>query len=133
MTEAVMADVLTLDRVIRKIEERRGPFVLVGLLLREDSAGMWDLVISAPWLEKGKLKALGDFVKDVADAAGEGFVREFSRIVTLTRKDRALRAILDETRHASMPYRKAGRDLFGLPVEQAYVLRAAHRGVPHAT
>jgi len=33
----------------RTLSERRGPFVLFGVFMREGSLGLWDLVVSAGW------------------------------------------------------------------------------------
>ena len=113
-----------LDRVLDTIEAERGPFLLAGLFMREDSPSRWDLVVSAPWLQRGKLVALGDFVKHLSDALGQEEVMSLSRIVTLNRKDPALKRILQELGPIARPVEKAGHNLFGLPLEHAYVLRA---------
>jgi hypothetical protein len=116
-----------LDRVLHAIEAQRGPFVLAGLFMREDAPGRWDLVVSAPWLQRGKLVALDDFVKRLSDALGQEEVLSLSRVVTLNRKDPALKRILQELGSITQPVEKVGHNLFGLPVEHAYVLRAHGR------
>ena len=116
-----------LRNVASQLEEERGPFTLFGLFLREDSPGRWDLVLSAPWLEKGRLKALGEFVQVLTDAIGQDGVFSFSRIVPLNGHDPALRAILREVTSAALPFSKQGHSLFGLPIEEAYILRAKTR------
>jgi hypothetical protein len=113
-----------LGKVVAAIEAERGPFVLFGVFMREDSSGRWDLVVSAPWLEEGKLKALGEFVQTLAKGIGEEEVLSFSRIVTLNRDDFALHAVLDGVAGARLPLHKEGPGLFGLPLEHAHVLRA---------
>ncbi|PYQ54614.1 MAG: hypothetical protein DMF78_05255 [Acidobacteria bacterium] len=113
-----------LEKALPAIEARRGPFLLVGLFLREESPGPWDLVVSAPWLEDRKLRTLDALVKYLSEAAGKDFIQDLSRIVTLDAHSDVVRSVLAETRRASLPLHKVGRDLFGLPVEEAYVLRA---------
>jgi hypothetical protein len=49
-------------RVMEDISAERGEFVFFGLFLREEAPDTSDVVISAPWLEAGKLKALREFV-----------------------------------------------------------------------
>lgn len=122
-----MIDRSKLDRVLKSIEAERGPFVLAGLFMREDSPGRWDLVVSAPWLQRGKLVALGEFVKRLSDALGQEEVLNLSRIVTLNRKDAALKRILQELGSITKPVEKVGNNLFGLPLEHAHVLRAHGR------
>jgi hypothetical protein len=124
-----MIDRIKLDRVLRAVEAEHGPFVLAGLFMREDSPSRWDLVVSAPWLQRGKLLALGEFVKRLSDALGQEEVLSLSRIVTLNRSDPALQSILHEVGTITEPVAKIGDNLFGLPLEQAHILRA-HRRTP---
>ncbi len=49
-----------------EIARKKGEFTLFALLMRADAPGTWDLVVSAPWLESGKLKATGEFVRLLA-------------------------------------------------------------------
>lgn len=116
-----------LRNIASQLEAERGPFTLFGLFMREDSPSRWDLVLSAPWLEKGKLKALGEFVEVLTDAIGQDGVFSFSRIVTLNGQDPTLRAILREVASTTLPFSKHGHSLFGLPIEEAHILRAKAR------
>jgi hypothetical protein len=52
------------------------------------------LVVSASWLEEGKLKALGEFVEKAASIIGEEDFLLLSRIVTLNHDDPNLKKIL---------------------------------------
>ena len=58
-------------RVMEEVSAARGEFVFFGLFLREEAPDTWDVVISAPWLEAGKLKALGEFVEKITTIAGK--------------------------------------------------------------
>jgi hypothetical protein len=120
-----MIETVKLQKFMKQVEARKGRFTLFGLFLREDSPGLWDLVLAAPWLENGKLKALGEFVEKMSQAFGHDEVMSFSRIVTLNHDDPALRAILSETSSLKRPFEQQGHDLFGLPIEHAVILRAA--------
>ena len=91
--------------------------------MREEASGRWDLVISAPWLEAGKLKALGEFVEKLSDRFGQEEAMSFSRIVTLNSDDPALHTILEEVAADRIPYEEQGTGLFGLPIEHAVILR----------
>ena len=122
--------VAKLEVVARAVEVKRGPFALFGLFMREDSPRLWDLVVSAPWLEEGGLTALREFVKTLASVIGQEAVRSLSRVVTLNRDEPALHAILAEVGEAPLPLSKQGHNLFGLPIEDAYILRARHRRPP---
>ena len=79
-------DLEKLRLVMDEVTEEKGPFTLFGLFLREDAPNKWDLVVSAPWLEHGKLKALGEFAEKLAVGVGEQAVMELSRIVTVSQR-----------------------------------------------
>ena len=122
--------VAKLEEVARAVEAKRGPFNFFGLFLREDSPRLWDLVVSAPWLEEGRLTALRELVKTLASVIGQEAVRSLSRVVTLNRDEPALHAILAEVGQAPLPLSKQGHNLFGLPIEDAHILRARRRRPP---
>ncbi len=73
----MMEYVRQLEKVASTIEATRGPFTLFGLFMREDAPGRWELVASAPWLEKGKLFALGKLVEAVSEELGRDALRNF--------------------------------------------------------
>jgi hypothetical protein len=72
----------------------------------------------------GGLKALREFVKELAKTFTQEEVMSFSRIVTLNDDYPSLQQILSEAAPAKKPLEKQGRSLFGLPVEHAVILRA---------
>ncbi len=122
-----------LAEFIVTVEKTRGPFELFGLFKREDAPTGWDLVVAAPWLERGKLKALSEFVRELSNALGVEALSDFSRIVTLHRNDPAYSAVLNAIGSDKPPIERSGENLFGLPVEQAYILRARARKERHLT
>jgi hypothetical protein len=119
-----------LRALMDRIAAKKGEFAFFGLFLRDEAPDKWDLVVSAPWLEKGKLKALSEFVEELASAVGEEQLLSLSRVVTLRADDPSLDAVL---RHISVDgdvreYQDA--DLFGLKMRHAYIFRAAK---PHTS
>jgi hypothetical protein len=107
-----------LEEVAEAIEAKRGPFALFGLFMREDSPRLWDIVVSAPWMEEGRVTALREFVEVLTNAFGREAMLSFSRIVTLNRGEPTLDAILGEVGEAPLPVSKQGHNLFGLPVKE---------------
>src|SRR2546423_5692471 len=81
-------------RLMEDISAERGEFVFFGLFLREEAVDKWDLVISAPWIEADKLKALREFVEKATPIIGSQGLLTLSRIVTLSLDDPNLDAIL---------------------------------------
>jgi len=123
---------LKLEKAVGAIEKAHGPFTLFGLFLREDSPNKWDLVVSAPWLEEGKLKALGDFVGELKQTIAEEELLSLSRIITLDDDDPALHAILRAVTTTKFTVELRGVDLFGLAISHAYIMRAAKDDRLHA-
>ena len=119
-----MIEIEKLQKLMKQVEARKGRFTFFGVFMREDSPGLWDLVVSAPWLESGRLKALRELVDEMSEVFGQDEVMSFSRIVTLKHGDPALHDILNEVGSPKKPLDMQGHSLFGLPIEHAVILRA---------
>ena len=109
---------------MREIAAKKGDFTLFGLFMRADAPGTWDLVVSAPWLEEGKLKALGEFTALLAASIGEESLKQLSRVVTLSHKDPALKAVVSAFSIDDGEVRVQRSNLFGLEIEDAIIMRA---------
>jgi hypothetical protein len=119
-----MIQIDKLHRVMEEVSAERGEFELFGLFLREEAQDKWDLVISAPWLEEGKLKALGEFVEKAASIIGEQELLTLSRIITLNHDDPNLNAILEAVQVTDGLRELSNPNFFGLEIKRAYILRA---------
>jgi hypothetical protein len=119
-----MIDVEKLRKVMDRASAEKGDFVLFGLFLTEDAPDRWDLVVSAPWLERGKLKALGEFVEILSSIVSQKEFHSLSRVVTLNHDEPSLKAILRTVQVENGPIVLQDNNLFGLEVKQAYILRA---------
>lgn len=119
-----------LRKAMREIAREKGDFTLFGLFMRSDAPGTWDLVVSAPWLEKGKLKALNEFVQLLSDAIGKQALSNFSRIQTIDSDSPGLTSLLRAFNVEDDEVRVQNSNLFGLQIEDAFIFRAkrpAHR------
>lgn len=119
-----MIAVSSLRKAMHEIAAKKGDFTLFGLFMRSDAPGTWDLVVSAPWLEEGKLKATNEFAKLLADSIGEHALRNFSRIQTVGSDNPALESILTAFSVDDGEVRIQKSNLFGLEIEDAIILRA---------
>lgn len=119
-----MISTARLRKAMRDIAAKKGNFTLFGLFMRADAPGTWDLVVSAPWLEHGKLKALGEFTALLSKEIGEQSLRQFSRIVTLNQHDPALKAVVSAFSVDDGELRVKNCNLFGLEIEDAIIIRA---------
>lgn len=115
----------SLRKAMREIAAQKGDFTLFGLFMRSDAPGTWDLVVSAPWLEKkGKLKATSEFVELLSASIGEQALRDFSRIQTIDSESPGLKAILKAFDVEDDEVRVQNSNLFGLQIEDAFIFRA---------
>ena len=114
--------------VVRKamceIAAKKGEFTLFALLMRTDAPGTWDLVVSAPWLEGGKLKATGEFVRLLAQSIGEESLQQFSRVVALDRDDPPVKFILENLPVEDRELRIQSTDLLGLQIQEGIIFQA---------
>lgn len=118
----------SLRKAMHEIAAKKGDFTLFGLVMRSDAPGTWDLVVSAPWLEKGKLKSTSELVGLLTDSIGEQALRYFSRIQTVSGDDPALKAVLATFSVDDGEVRVQRSNLFGLEIDDAIILRAKKPG-----
>ena len=119
-----MIDVNKLRDAMQLVSAEKGDFVLFGLFLREEAPDKWDLVVSAPWLEEGKLLALGEFIKKITPIVGEQELLALSRIITLNHDDPNLEAILRAFSVENGSLELKDSTLFGMGIKRAYIIRA---------
>jgi hypothetical protein len=121
-----MIDQRRFMEAMEAITRKRGPLTLFALLMRADSAGKWDLLLAAPWIDEGKLKAFSYVANEIHARLAEDEVLAISRIAQLPEGSTALRAILDEVRdETEFPVELQGTDLFGLGVVHAIIFHAS--------
>lgn len=79
--------------VATELTAKRGRFALFALIMREDAPDLWDLVVSADWLES----AGHDGMRVVADAVQKKLSVEevvtLSRVVVLPRRHALVKAV----------------------------------------
>jgi len=117
-------DLRRLTAAMHEISDEKGPFTLFGLFMRVESLGRWDLLVSAPWLEEGKLRALGEFVEMLSRTFSQDEILSLSRIVTVNENDPVLAAILTAVSDAALPAELRNQVFHGVPIDEAHVLAA---------
>jgi hypothetical protein len=118
----------TLRKAMYEIAAKKGQFTLFAKFMRSDAPGTWDLVVSAPWLEKGELKATSELVELLSDSIGEDALHDFSRIATVGKDHPTVKFILANLPVDDGERRVHGTDLFGLQIDEAVIFRAKKRG-----
>ena len=119
-----MINTNVLRKAMREIAANRGNFTLFALLMRADGPGTWDLVVSAPWLESGKLRATSEFVRLLAQSIGEESLQQFSRVLALNSADAPLKFILENIPVEDGEIRIKNTDLLGMQIKEGIILRS---------
>lgn len=114
----------TLRKAMRDISARKGDVTLFAKIRRSDALGAWDLVVSAPWLEAGQLKATRELVELLFDSVGQTSLHEFARIQTVGTDHPTVKFMVDNFAVEDGELRVQSTDLFGLQIEEAVVFRA---------
>ena len=120
-----------LRRAMHEIAARKGSFTLFALFMRADAPfmraddpGTWDLVVSAPWLDRGKLKALGELVDLLAKSIGRQALQQFSRVEAVPGNHPSVQFILRDIPVEDGERQVQSTDLFGLEIERGIIFRA---------
>lgn len=113
-----------LRKAMHEISARKGDFTLFALLMRADAPGTWDLVVSAPWLESGNLKATTEFVDLLAKSIGRESLRQFSQVAPVASDNPTVQFILKNIPVDNGERHVRSTDLFGLQIEEAIIMHA---------
>lgn len=113
-----------LRHAMHDIAAKKGDFTLFALFRRADAPGTWDLVVSAPWIESGKLKATSEFVNLLAESIGKESLKQFARVQTVSEDSPAVKFFLANLPVDDGELRLQSTDLFGLEIEDAIIFRA---------
>ena len=111
---------------LRKLEQEvateKGPFQLFALFLREDAPDVWDLLVSAPWIEADKGAALRYLAIKLNESATPQELTILSRIVIIEQANPALAAMQSamNVEHGSAEIQ--GSNFFGLQIKHAFVI-----------
>lgn len=118
-------------QVERSIAAEKGPFALFALLLREEAADKWDLVVSAPWIEENKGAALKLISERIKNSLTASDLPVISRIVIADPSDPAVDAInrAISVEHSTVEVKDS--TFFGLQIKHAHIF-ASNRPTSHA-
>ena len=106
----------------KEMSSEKGPFLLFALMLREDAPDLWDLVVSASWIESDKAKALAYIASKINEALTQDEVTKLSRIAIIDTDNPALEAL---QRTVDIEHGMAVVEdsvFFGLPIKHAYIV-----------
>lgn len=110
-----------LVEIERALSEEKGRFNLFALFLRED-APTWDLLIAAPWADKGKPSTLKSIAQKLQKSLNKSELLMLSRIVIVDQGHPALAAIQKAIRIEHGRAEIINSTFFGLQIKFAYVI-----------
>lgn len=119
-----------LQTVERYFATANGEFELFALFLREDSVDKWDLLVSAPWIERDKQAGLREIVLKVQETLTEDELIQLSRIVLIDVSNQSLEAIhrAVNIEHGSVEVNDS--NFFGVAIKHAFIITSKRVNVP---
>lgn len=111
-----------LAEVEKQIALEKGPFLLFALFLREDAPDLWDLLVSAPWIEANKGDALRYLVPKLKAVGTPDELAHLSRIAIIEKDQSALSALQSAFRIENSIVEVKDSNFFGLQIKHAYII-----------
>jgi hypothetical protein len=112
--------------VERAIAKEKGDFVLFALVQREEGIGLWDLLISAPWLGTKEDEILDFFARKLKETLTTDELMRLSRIVLFPPDDPRVQHILQlvkpSVNHSHVEL--SSWALSSMPISHAHILTA---------
>ena len=109
----------------RDISQEKGRFNLFALFLSEDAEDKWDLLVSAPWIEKDKKSAMHYIAELIQSRLSKDELVSLSRIVLIDKNKPELVAFQKaiHTEHNKVVVKDS--NFFGLKIKAAYIITSA--------
>jgi hypothetical protein len=116
----------------KKLAAKWGDFQLFALMLREDSAGFWDLVVAAPWAAVDKRKAIKRISAGLNHELRIDDIVKLSHVAIVKESDPDVVALNREfpTEHAVVELRDL--EFRGSSIRHAFILTSRPRIVRRA-
>lgn len=115
-----------INKLIKKEKEmanKKGVFHLFGLFLRKGAFDKWDLLVSAPWIDKNKNVALKYITSEIQNTLNSKEILKLARVGILDDKDRVLRSFqktIEEVSHGQIEMQDC--NLFNVEIEKAIII-----------
>ena len=122
----ITADILSaLRRAMHDIASQKGDFTLFGLFLRADAPGsVWDLVVSAPWLEAWAIEPINQLAQLLIASMGRERFLRLASVVALDETDPFVETVLTRFPVDDGELRVHPGNISRLDLEDAVILRA---------
>ncbi len=114
--------------VEQNISAEKGAFLLFALFLREDAPDLWDLLVSAPWIDQNKGDALRYLVPKIKAVATPNELAQLSRIVIIEKDQPALSALQSAMHVEHSVAEIQSSNFFGMQIKHAYIITSRREG-----
>ena len=127
-----MIDLDVFRDVMQTIAVEKGEFTFIGLFHRDGQTfGKWDVVVSAPWFEKGTLEPMKYIAQKLQDTLSVEQIMTLSRVATIEDDSPRLEALLKQIPVDDEPVMVRNATFFDVDIREAHILGAARS--PHTT
>lgn len=121
-----------------ELAQEHGDFVFFALFVLETLADRWDLIVSAPWLDKDKRRAVPYLVDQIKSKLGVEYLISLNRIVVIDPDNAELQDLVRSiaVEHGAVEHGKVrirDDDFFGVLVKDARIITAKVPSAPATT
>jgi hypothetical protein len=109
------------------LSRTHGAFELFGVVLPERLLDLWDLVVSAPWLSRGKIESFRLMTGALQAALTRDEFLQFSRVVILEKGNPFLESLLAMSSGEHGRFDLRDTTLEGIPIRIAHIMTAKRR------
>lgn len=105
-----------------ELSKQKGPFLLFALLLREDALDVWDILVSAPWIDMDRGAGLRLIVDRLSKMASPAEMSQISKVVIVDRYNPALKSLQAafDVRNADIEVKNS--EFFGFRISRAIII-----------
>ncbi|MCE5316315.1 MAG: hypothetical protein LLG04_03000 [Parachlamydia sp.] len=112
---------------VAELENEHGPFLVFALFLREQPFEIWDVAVSATWLNAGEMRSFGIVGDKIKDRFNDSELIQISRVDILDADDPTTDYFLETFPLSSDMPLEVGREplssRFGSDIKYGYFLR----------
>lgn len=105
-----------------ELSKEKGPFLLFALLLREDALDVWDILVSAPWIDVDRGTGLRLIVDRLGRVASTDEMARVSKVVIVDRFNPALKSLQAAFDVESAVVEVSNSEFFGFKVSRAFII-----------
>jgi hypothetical protein len=118
-----------LQRIERRLSVERGPFDLFAAFRPDSTLRLWDLLVTARWLDDWGLPEMQIIASQLNAEFALPEILKFSRIAIIERDNPGLQAIHSavEVEHGLREFRNV--TFFDVPILHAYIITSRHTDV----